>query len=164
MKNGMLIGEMIAYDAGSPARINHFVKVYSFAKAIGARENVSGTTLNIIETAAILHDIGIKNSLEKYGDCAAAHQEQEGAAAAAELLQKCGYTDARFIDRVCWLIGHHHSYDAVTDIDHRILIEADFLVNLNEKNATNQEMQEAKKKYFRTEAGQRFLEALISKQ
>ena len=30
-----LYREMMAYDAGDPARIQHFVKVHSFAQAIG---------------------------------------------------------------------------------------------------------------------------------
>ena len=29
----------------------------------------------------------------------------------------------------CWLIAHHHTYQDVTSLDHRILLEADFLVN-----------------------------------
>lgn len=33
------------------------------------------------------------------------------------------------IERICWLIAHHHTYQDVTSLDHRILLEADFLVN-----------------------------------
>lgn len=33
------------------------------------------------------------------------------------------------IERICWLIAHHHTYKDVTSLDHRILLEADFLVN-----------------------------------
>ena len=65
MKNGELIGEMIAWEEGSPKRINHFLKVYGLAKAIASREQLSSTTMNIVETAAILHDTGIKPCLEK---------------------------------------------------------------------------------------------------
>ena len=31
MKNGELIGEMIAWEAGCPRRIDHFLKVYGLA-------------------------------------------------------------------------------------------------------------------------------------
>ena len=78
MKNGELIGEMIAWEEGSPKRINHFLKVYGLAKAIASREQLSSTTMNIVETAAILHDIGIKPCLEKYGSCQGPQQEEEG--------------------------------------------------------------------------------------
>ncbi len=78
MKNGELIGEMIAWEAGEPKRINHFLKVYGFAKAIASREQLSSATMNLVETAAILHDIGIRPALEKHGSSAGALQEEEG--------------------------------------------------------------------------------------
>lgn len=86
MKNGELIGEMIAWEVGNPSRVNHFLKVYGLAKAIASREQLSSTTMNIVETAAILHDIGIRPSLEQYGACSAAQQEKEGEIAARALL------------------------------------------------------------------------------
>ena len=36
------------------------------------------------------------------------------------------------IDRICYLIGHHHTYDNIEGLDYQILVEADFLVNLYE--------------------------------
>lgn len=162
MKNGELIGEMIAWEAGNPNRINHFLKVYGFAKAIASREQLSSTTMNIVETAAILHDIGIRPALEKHGSSAGPLQEEEGEKAARELLTRCGYQDQEFVNRICWLIGHHHSYEAVHDIDHQILIEADFLVNLNEKNAPPEEYQQVSDSYFKTETGKTFLSRSLS--
>ena len=47
MKNGELIGEMIAWEEGSPKRINHFLKVYGLAKAIASREQLSSTCFRI---------------------------------------------------------------------------------------------------------------------
>lgn len=157
MKNGELIGEMIAWEAGNPQRINHFLKVYGFAKAIASREQLSSTTMNIVETAAILHDIGIRPSLEKYGSSEGPRQEEEGEKAARALLTRCGYQDQDFVNRICWLVGHHHSYEAVHDIDHQILIEADFLVNLDEKNALPEERQQVADTYFKTGTGKTFL-------
>lgn len=59
-KTGRLIGEMINYYAADPRRINHFLKVYGFAKAIGEMESVNAETQEILEIAALTHDIGIK--------------------------------------------------------------------------------------------------------
>ncbi|MFQ9791912.1 MAG: hypothetical protein ACLRX7_00710 [Acutalibacteraceae bacterium] len=30
------------------------------------------------------------------------------------------------VQRICFLIAHHHTYQSVDDIDYQILIEADF--------------------------------------
>ena len=143
MKNGELIGEMIAWEAGEPKRINHFLKVYGFAKAIASREQLSSATMNLVETAAILHDIGIRPALEKHGSSAGALQEEEGETA---------------------LVGHHHSYEYVHDIDHQILFEAYFLVNLNEKNAPAEEIQRARDNIFKTFTGKQFLEQIAPSQ
>lgn len=60
--------KMISYDHGSPERIQHFLKVHSFAKTIAVSEYLDEKTLFITEAAAIVHDIGIRLCLEKYGD------------------------------------------------------------------------------------------------
>ncbi|WP_458863311.1 HD domain-containing protein [Acidaminobacterium chupaoyuni] len=161
MKNGLLIGEMIAYEAGCPQRIDHFLKVYGFAKAIGAREQLSSVTLNIVETAGITHDIGIRAALERFGECTPARQEELGAEAARALLERLGYSDRPFIERVCWLIAHHHSYENIRDIDLQILVEADFLVNLKEKNAPRQQIEQVRDAYFKTATGKLFLERYL---
>lgn len=161
MKNGELIGEMIAWEAGWPRRIDHFLKVYGLAKAIASREQLSSTTMNLVETAAILHDIGIRPSLEKYGTSTGPQQEAEGPIAARALLCRCGYQDDAFIERVCWLIGHHHTYQDVHDIDHQILIEADFLVNLEEKKAPQEQILRVLEDHFKTATGKQFLHQML---
>ena len=56
-----LILKMISYDHGSPERIQHFLKVHSFAKTIAVFEHLDEKTLFITEAAAIVHDIGIRS-------------------------------------------------------------------------------------------------------
>lgn len=46
-------------------------------------------------------------------------------------LEELG-ADEKLIDRVCFLIAHHHTYDGVDGLDYQILLEADFLVNAYE--------------------------------
>ena len=55
-----LFMEMISYYEGDARRIQHFVKVHSFAKLIGEMEHVDEETLKVLEAAAYVHDIGIK--------------------------------------------------------------------------------------------------------
>lgn len=58
---------MIEFYRGDPARIQHFVKVHSFAKLIGEEEHLEEKTLYILEAAAYVHDIGIRPAEQKYG-------------------------------------------------------------------------------------------------
>lgn len=59
--------KMIEYYTGDARRIHHFLKVHSFAKLIGEMEGIAGKEMEILEVAALVHDIGIKNSEKKYG-------------------------------------------------------------------------------------------------
>lgn len=126
-----LILKMISYDHGSPERIQHFLKVHSFAKTIAVLEHLDEKTLFITEAAAIVHDIGIRLCLEKYGDGNGKLQEKEGPALAEQMLSELGF-EKDVIERVSFLVGHHHTYTGIDGLDYQILVEADFLVNLYE--------------------------------
>lgn len=133
-KLAQLMRAMINYDGGDVPRIQHFVKVHDFVATIGVSENLDEETLFILEAASILHDIGIHPAEAKYGNCNGKAQEELGPDEARKLLAEVGgFTDAQ-TERICWLIGHHHTYSNVTTADHRILLEADFLVNSFEDN------------------------------
>jgi hypothetical protein len=129
--NTPLLRAMISYDKGDPKRIQHFLKVYEFAHLICDGEQVDTMVRQTAETAAVVHDIGIHLSEQKYGSSSGTYQEQEGPAEAQKLLTSLYYAD-NIIERVCWLVGHHHTYTNISAEDHRILVEADFLVNLYE--------------------------------
>lgn len=160
-KHSALIQEMIKYYEGDPKRIQHFMKVYGFAALIGVLENVDEKTRFILETAAIVHDIGIKISEEKYGNCSGKHQEEEGPAIARPLLAKLSY-DPPVVDRVCYLIAHHHTYDSIEGIDYQILVESDFLVNLYEDGISNSGIQAACRNIFRTPSGIKLCQTMFA--
>jgi len=154
MKNyNKLLQQMIDYYSGDPKRIQHFIKVHSFAKMIGELEGLDSHTQDILETAAIVHDIGIKASEEKYGTCNGKLQEQEGPALANQMLAKLNI-DKTIIERVCYLVGHHHTYNNIDGIDYQILVEADFLVNMYEDKLNKESIVSAYTKIFRTQSGQ----------
>lgn len=152
--NNKLLMAMIQYYQGDPKRIQHFIKVYHFAKMIGEEEGLEQDTQHILETAAIVHDIGIKIAEEKYGDCNGKLQEKEGPAEAEKLLAALGYEED-VIRRVSYLVGHHHTYKDVDGPDYQILLEADFLVNLYEDGLDKKAAQHACDHIFRTETGKR---------
>ena len=144
---------MILFDRGDARRIQHFLKVYQFAALIGKLEGLSPEQQEILEIAAILHDIGIIPSEKKYGISNGKLQEQEGPAYARELLNRIGGYGQEFIDWVCFLIAHHHTYEGVDGLDWQILLEADFLVNSFEKNMPEDAIKKFRASVFRTKSG-----------
>ena len=149
-----LIDEMIAYDKGDPRRIQHFMKVHDFARTIGQLEGLDEQTLYILESAAVVHDIGIHVCEEKYGSCEGKLQEREGPALAKEMLERLGY-EQEVINRICYLVGHHHTYTNIDGIDYQILVEADFLVNLYEDGVSPDAVRKAYQNIFQTENGRK---------
>lgn len=148
---------MSQYDRGDVPRINHFLKVHNLAAVIGMMENLSKEEQFTLEAAAILHDIGIHVSEQKYGRCDGHLQEQEGPAEARRLLQECGGFSQEQVERICYLIAHHHTYTDIQGIDYQILVEADFLVNFYEDQLSPQVIENVRQKVFKTATGQRLL-------
>ena len=70
-----VINAMIAYDAGDPMRIHHFLKVHAFARLIGQEERLDPHTQFTLETAAVVHDIGIHRAEAVYGCSHGKYQE-----------------------------------------------------------------------------------------
>lgn len=157
-----VITQMISYYAGDPKRIQHFIKVYNFAKMIGEAEDLDALTQQILETAAVVHDIGIKLSEEKYKSSAGKYQELEGSPLAEKLLTELEYKRSN-VERICWLVGHHHTYNNIQEIDHQILVEADFLVNAFEDNLSQPSIKSVYEKLFKTKTGKWLLETMFLK-
>ncbi len=151
-----VMDKMVEYYRGDPKRIQHFLKVYTLAHRIASGENVSSEELFIIDIASLVHDIGIRVSEEKYNSSAGKYQELEGPAEAEKLLGALGINEA-VIDRVCYIIAHHHTYTAIDSMDLQILIEADFLVNLYEDNVSKTAVLSAGKNIFKTPTGIKYL-------
>ena len=152
-----IVSRMAEHDKGSPKRIQHFLKVHAFARTIGTAEGLDDEELYVLETAALVHDIGIRDALVKYESEAGPYQEKERPALAKQLLEETGGYTAEQIERVMYLVGHHHTYTDIRGMDCRILVEADFLVNLFESSVKYRGILAAEKNIFQTETGKRFL-------
>ena len=152
--------EMIRLYHGDARRIQHFCKVHSYAKLIAELENVDAETRFILEAAALTHDIGIHLCEEKYGDCNGKLQEKEGPALAKKMLAELQF-DENVSERVQYLIAHHHTTANVAGIDWQILLEADFLVNMVEGNASLAAIRQAEEKLFHTPEGKKLLRCLV---
>lgn len=151
-KINMLAMAMIEFDKGDPKRIQHFLKVHAFSKIIAEKENLDEHTQFILEAAALTHDIWILPSEKKYGKCNGKLQEQEGPIYAEKMLKELDFND-KDIERICYLIGHHHTYTNVDGLDYRILLEADALVNIYEDEYGRREIDSMLEKVFKTKSG-----------
>ncbi len=156
---GKVFHDMLVFDPDKH-RTNHLLKVDSYAEIIGLAENMDPEDLLWLRVAAILHDIGIKPSLQKYNSAAGPHQQVEGPPIAKELLSKYDVPAER-IHRVCWLIAHHHEYGNIEGLDYQILVEADFLVNCDESGMEKKEIISVRDKVFKTSSGTEMLEILF---
>lgn len=156
-----VIERAIAYDTGDARRIQHFLKVYAYASTLGRLEGLDARTQEILCTAAVLHDIGIHNAEKKYGSSSGHYQELEGPGPARDILTELG-ADTQLIDRVCYLIAHHHTYHDIDGWDYQLLLEADFLVNAYEDNLKKETIQKFQAKVFRTQSGIRFLQTIFA--
>ena len=107
---------------------------------------------SILDVTAVLHDIGIKNAEAKYNSSAGKYQEQEGPAVAQDILTEFDF-DREFVERVKFLIGHHHTYDNIQGMDYQILVEADFIVNIYEDNMQKEAIENVINKIFVTKEG-----------
>ncbi|MDL2233528.1 HD domain-containing protein, partial [Ruminococcaceae bacterium OttesenSCG-928-L11] len=155
-----LVAAMIRHEQNCPERVHHFLAVHGFARAIGQLEGLDAATQLRLETAAIVHDIGIRPSLERYGDAAGPHQEAEGPPVARPMLEQLGYEQS-VVERVCFLISRHHTYTGVDGMDWQILLEADFLVNAAAPSVSREAVRSFCDKVFITGAGKQFLRELF---
>lgn len=154
-----ILCRMIEYFENDTRRINHALKVYTLARNMGKLEKLGERDMVILETAAILHDIGIKESEKKYRSSAGHYQEKEGPPAAAGILKDFNL-ESSILSRICHLIGNHHSYGKIDGNDFQILIEADFIVNIFEDSMSRTQINSIKEKYFRTETGKKYVNSM----
>ncbi|KIR01278.1 HD superfamily hydrolase [Lachnospiraceae bacterium TWA4] len=146
------IKKMIQFYDGSIHDINHFLKVWSYAKLIGELENIDKDVLETLELAAIAHDIACPLCRKKYGYAGGKMQEVEGVLLAREFYKEMEVSENQ-LDRICYLVGHHHTVKTIDGIDYQILIEADFLVNADESSLKTQAITKFRNLNFKTKTG-----------
>lgn len=153
-RNFALYNAMTELFRGDARRCQHFIKVASLAKHLAEGENADKELIELVEAAGLVHDCGIKIGEAKYGvgNCTGKIQEQEGPAVARELLKAAGYEEAK-VERICYLVGHHHTYSNIDGLDYQILVEADFLVNFYEDGVPKENIDKTVQKIFRTSSG-----------
>jgi putative nucleotidyltransferase with HDIG domain len=156
-----LVSEMKIVFGEDQKRIEHALSVLDYAEQI---QNVEGGDPLIVRAAAILHDIGIQEAESKHGSLASKYQEIEGPPIAEEILQKHNLS-SEVIEHICKIISNHHSDKDIDTIEFRIVWDADQIVNLLEDSSqiSNERLQEAIDKRFKTDEGRRIAAELLVK-
>lgn len=160
MKIEEIMKKMIVYADGNHHDINHFMKVHSFARTIGLSEGLDDHTQYILEAAAIVHDIACPLCRIKYGNTNGKHQEEESEVLLREFFKDTDITNDA-LERIIYLVTHHHTYTGVDGIDYQILLEADFLVNGDESEKYKNQIKEFEKNVFKTSSGRWLLEEIF---
>lgn len=155
-----LTEKMIAFSAGNTADIHHFLCVWAYTKTIGEEEGLDEKTLFLLEATAIIHDISCPLCREKYGNTDGKHQEAESPRLVRDFLADSGF-GAEQIDRISFLIAHHHTVTGIDGMDYQILIEADFLVNAAEKGLGKEAVTHFLKHVAKTNCGRRLLTSIF---
>jgi hypothetical protein len=121
---------------GDMEQIDHTLKVLSYAEEITVGEKLGEDLKERIAITTILHDIGCLEAKKKYGSTAGPYQEQEGEIIARGILKKIGY-NPEDTDRVCFIVGSHHTKSKIDGLDFQVQWEADLLVNLESMEIRN---------------------------
>lgn len=153
--NEILI-EALKFENGHIRRIQHILKVHSLAKLFAEKLGLDKKALELLEIAAILHDIGIKSCKDKGVNPSLENQLIEVKMILSNFSKKYEISPKEEKE-IYFLIENHHNYLDLNNLSHQILIEADLIINIFEKN---KEGIEEYREYFRTDIGREILDTL----
>lgn len=151
--------KMIEFYESSLHDVEHSMKVWGYARTIGQLEGLDEHAQHVLELAAVVHDIACPLCRKKYGSASGKNQERES----PELVEAF-FADLPVaredVERISWLVAHHHTYENVEGTDYQILLEADYLVNACESSYSRQAIETFRKKVFRTKTGTELLDSM----
>ena len=117
---------LIDYFVEDFRRITHALEVLKHAERI--MEATTGCDYQVLVACALLHDIGIRRSEELLGYNDGKTQEEYGPPIAQGLLEGIGFPNDK-TEKVCRIIGNHHSVSRYDYLELAILKQADGIVN-----------------------------------
>ena len=159
MTTAEAIKKLVLESNGNFHDINHFLKVHAYALTIGTCEGLDSETLHTLELAAIVHDIACPLCREKYGNTNGKYQEAEGIPLTRAFFAGTD-VEGEQLERIVWLVSHHHTLRPIEGLDHQILIEADYLVNAEESNLPEKNIRHMGETIFKTKTGRELLDSL----
>ena len=106
-----LLYSVLCYEEGHCRRTQHILKVYALAKLFGEQEKISVEDQQILQAAAILHDVAIKYCKEHYnGDASQNNQKQVVSILVTRFLESANYLPS-YVPKIIELVNCHHDYD-----------------------------------------------------
>ena len=160
MNVAQIMEKMIAFSKGNIHDIDHFIRVWTYARTIAELEALDADTQLILEVAAITHDIACPLCREKYGNTNGKYQEEEGVPLVKAFLSDTGMTETQ-IARVAYLVGHHHTFNGIDGMDWQILIEADYIANATESSHSETNVRNFIQKIMKTTSGKRLAQSVF---
>ena len=133
-----ILARAVEYNEDNPERIQHLLKVHSFARIIGKADKFDEKNQKTTELAAILLNIGFKEAERKYNSTDSYYQETVGEKVARQIMEDAN-VPGWIEDRVSYIVRHHNTFSEVDGPDFQAAIEANALVNIYEKNLRNKE-------------------------
>ena len=152
--------KMIAFSEGNIHDIDHFIRVWTYAKTIAELEQLDSETQYILEVAAITHDIACPLCREKYGNTNGKHQEAEGVSMVETFLNDADMS-AHQMEQIKYLVGHHHTLSGIDGIDHQILIEADYIANASENGYDGKNIENFLNQIVKTSTGKQLIKSVF---
>jgi HD superfamily phosphodiesterase len=146
-----ILQAMRDYMGDDGRRKKHAAEVFCYACKIQA---VEGGDIQVVETAATLHDIGIHEAERKYNSAAGHYQEIEGPSIAREILYDFDISREK-VDHICKIIANHHTAKDIDTLEFKIIWDADWLVNIPDEFDINNKIEIKKivNKVFKTKKG-----------
>jgi len=160
MTIAQILEKMITHSGGNIHDIDHLIRVWTYAKTIGEQEGLDTEMQFVLETAAITHDIACPLCREKYGNTNGKQQEKEGEPMVRAFLADTELSIAQ-VDRIAWLVAHHHTFSEIDGADYQILVEADYIANASENGYSRENVRNFMERIMKTESGKRILTAVI---
>jgi len=68
---------------------------------------------------------------------------------------------ARKVDRIAWLVGHHHTFSDIDGLDYQILVEADYIANASENGYSDENVRNFMGRIMKTDSGKRLLASVM---
>lgn len=155
-----ILKKMIDFSEGNLHDIDHLVRVWSYARTIGTLEGLDDGAQFVLEVAAIVHDIACPLCREKYGNTNGKLQEKEGAPLARAFLADAGMAPED-VERVAFLVAHHHTLTGIEGDDWQILVEADYIANAEENGDSPEKVRHFRDRVGRTDAGRALMTSMF---
>ena len=158
-----IMGKMIVCSQGNQHDMDHFIRVWTYARTIGKLEGLDECTQFILEAAAIVHDIACPLCREKYGNTNGRNQEKEGVGLTQAFFAGTDVPEA-WRERIAFLVGHHHTLRDIAGLDWQILVEADYIANALENGYPEGNIKNVMETIMKTSSGKRLCREVTGKE